>query len=125
MKRLLLIVAALAAVGYLSGESDTPLQAAAVAWDRGDYTTALKRTSRSWIHLGPAALEPIALQTGELYKTLELTRDGDAPIFSPDSRRVAFETGRASPARPALFLLTARRGWLSCRAWARRFPLMD
>ena len=96
MKRLLLIVAALGAAVWVPvwGRSDTPLQAAAVAWDRGDYTTALKL----YLEIldspgGPAALEPIALQTGELYKTIELTRDGDAPIFSPDSRRVAYETG--------------------------------
>ena len=96
MKRLLLIVAALVAAVWVTvwGSSDTPLQAAAVAWDRGDYTTALKL----YLEIldspgGPAALEPIALQTGELYKTLELTRDGDAPIFSPDSRRVAYKTG--------------------------------
>ena len=95
MKRLLIVAALIAAVWVpVWGRSDTPLQAAAVAWDRGDYTAALKL----YLEIldspgGPAALEPIALQTGELYKTIELTRDGDAPIFSPDSRRVAYETG--------------------------------
>src|SRR5262245_61522266 len=96
MKRLLLTVAALVAAVWIPvwGRSDTPLEAAALAWDRGDYTTAL----RQYLEIldspaGPAALETIALQTGELYKTIELTRDGSAPTFSPDSRRVAYENG--------------------------------
>src|ERR1044072_8357915 len=96
MKRLLLIVAALiAAVGIpLWGRSDTPLDAAAVAWDRGDYTTALKLYLEILDSPNAAsALATIALKTGDLYKTTEITRDGDAPIVSPDSRRVAFETG--------------------------------
>ena len=38
-------------------------------------------------------LEPIALQTGELYTTTELTRDGANPTFSPDSQYFSFETG--------------------------------
>ncbi|MGE5198513.1 MAG: M28 family peptidase, partial [Rhodospirillaceae bacterium] len=36
---------------------------------------------------------PIALQTGELYQTQELTKDGANPRFSPDGRFVAYETG--------------------------------
>lgn len=65
-----------------------------MAWDRGDYTTALK------IYLqildspdGAAAVEPIALQTGELYRTTELTDDGEAPEFSSDGKTIAYETG--------------------------------
>ncbi len=42
---------------------------------------------------GDAALEEIALQTGELYRTRELTTDGRAPRFSPDGRFIAYETG--------------------------------
>ena len=80
----------------LSGRSsgDTPLQEAALAWDRGDYSTALK------IYLqildspdAASAIEPIALQTGELYRTTTLTDDGDVPIFAPDGKHVAYETG--------------------------------
>jgi Peptidase family M28/Fibronectin type III domain/WD40-like Beta Propeller Repeat len=96
MKRPLPIVAALVAAVWIPlwGDSDTTLETAALAWDRGDYTTALKL----YLEIldspnAAAALETIALQTGELYTTTELTRDGEAPVFSPDSRRVAFETG--------------------------------
>ena len=95
MKRLLIVAALVAAVWIpVWGRSDTPLEAASLAWDRGDYTTALKLYLEILDSPGAAAaLEPIALQTGELFKTTELTRDGEAPAFSPDSRRVAFETG--------------------------------
>ena len=95
MKRVLIVAALLAAVWIpLWGHSDTPLDAAALAWDRGDYTTALKLYLEILDSPNAAAsLETIALQTGELYKTTEITRDGEAPLFSPDSRRVAFETG--------------------------------
>ena len=43
MKRALIVTALLAAVWIpVWGRSDTPLDAASIAWDRGDYTTALK-----------------------------------------------------------------------------------
>ena len=70
------------------------LQRAADAWDKGDYVAAL--TAYQDLLSGPgaaAALEPIALQTGELFRTVELTDDGANPAFSPDSRYVSFETG--------------------------------
>lgn len=97
MKKLLVLTAALVAALWIpvrGGFAETPLESAALAWDRGDYTSALT------IYLqtldspeAAAALEPIALQTGELYKTTELTSDGSAPIFSPDGRHVAYQTG--------------------------------
>ena len=97
----------------LTGASDPPLQAAALAWDRGDYVTAL--TTYLQILDSPAAdasLETIALQTGELYRTTELTIDGDAPVFSPDGRYVAYVTG--SPVAPKTRLLET--SWLAVRA---------
>lgn len=95
MKRVLIVAALVVAVWIpVWGHSDPPLEAAALAWDRGDYTTALKLYLEILDSPNAAAsLEQIALQTGELYKTTELTRDGEAPLFAPDSRRVAFETG--------------------------------
>ena len=78
---------------------DSALESAALAWDRGDYVAAL--TAYLQVLNGPAGAESlpaIALQTGELFKTIELTRDGDAPEFSPDGRYVVYETG-AQPAR--------------------------
>ena len=103
MKKFLLLTAALVAAFWMpvwGGSSDTPLQSAALAWERGDYTSAL--TLYLQILDSPeaaAALEPIALQTGELYRTTELTADGSAPIFSPDGRHVAYETGSAMTRR--------------------------
>ena len=40
-----------------------------------------------------SVLEPIALRTGELYQTTELTRDGALPQFSPDGSTSLYETG--------------------------------
>lgn len=95
MKRAVLaaLVAAIT-IPLVGSATDTPLQEAAVAWDRGDYSTALK----TYLQIldspdADKALESIALQTGELYRTTELTSDGDVPIFAPDGRHVAYETG--------------------------------
>src|SRR5687768_18259054 len=74
--------------------SDTPLDEAYLAWQRGDYIAAL--TTYLKLLESPGAelvLEPIALQTGELYHTIELTTDGLVPQFSPDGRYIAYETG--------------------------------
>jgi Tol biopolymer transport system component len=84
-------------------DSDARLETAALAWERGDYITAL--TAYGQILDSPdaaAALEPIALQTGELYVTSELTADGAAPQFSPDGKYVAYETGIGSQRRTRL-----------------------
>jgi hypothetical protein len=79
----------------LSGRTtDTPIDLAALAWDKGDYVVALNAYLR--ILDGPdgdAAFETIALQTGELFHTTELTNDGDVPKFSPDGQYVVYETG--------------------------------
>ena len=80
----------------LAGQSSprADLHTADLAWDRGDYITALS----SYIRLlsGPSAdavLESIALQTGELYRTEEITSDGLQPRFSPDGRLIAYDVG--------------------------------
>ena len=105
MKKLLCATAVLLGAWMpLGGASDPPLQSAALAWDRGDYVAAL--TTYLQILDSPAAdasLEAIALQTGELYRTTELTTDGDAPISSPDGRYIAYVTG--SPVAPKTRLL--------------------
>ena len=98
MRRVSPLTFALIAVLWISvgGQADTPLQSAALAWDRGDYIAAL--TTYLQVLDSPSAdtsLETIALQTGELYRTTELTTDGDAPLFSPDGRYIAYETGTA------------------------------
>ncbi|HSP92575.1 MAG TPA: M28 family peptidase [Vicinamibacterales bacterium] len=67
---------------------------ATLAWDRGDYVAALS-AYRALIAApgGEQWLEQVALQTGELFQTREVTADGAAPRFSPDGRFVAYETG--------------------------------
>lgn len=101
MRTLALAAAVVAALWIpLSGRSsDTPVQNAALAWDRGDYIAALT-TYLEVLKGSPADadLESIALQTGELFQTTELTADGEAPQFSPDGRYISYETG-ALPVR--------------------------
>ena len=80
--------------GGRSTAAGTALAAADEAWDEGHYIAALN----DYIRIlsapgGDAFLETIALQTGELFETRELTRDGRAPRFSPDGRFIAYETG--------------------------------
>src|SRR5687767_3969649 len=64
------------------------------AWAQGDYIAALN----SYIAIlnapgGDAHLDEIALQTGELYRSVELTTDGRNPRFSADGRYIAYDTG--------------------------------
>lgn len=71
-----------------------PMEAAALAWERGDYITALTTYLQLLdANADDAAFETIALQTGELFRTTELTTDGAAPRFSPDGAHLAYETG--------------------------------
>ena len=63
------------------------------AWQRGDYPTALAGLER--ILASPNAdrmLESIALLTGELYRTVSIAPDGQAPRWSPDGRYASFTT---------------------------------
>ncbi len=74
--------------------TDTPLTVADLAWDRGDYPAALN----AYLQIldspqGDAALESIALRTGELYKTVEITTDGASPQFSKDGNYFLYEAG--------------------------------
>jgi hypothetical protein len=93
------------AAGRTDNVSDTPLQLADLAWQRGDYVAALSGYLQILASLteGPAKagrdenpdsiLESIALTTGELYHTTELTNDGALPQFSPRGRYITYETG--------------------------------
>ncbi|HSA57937.1 MAG TPA: M20/M25/M40 family metallo-hydrolase [Gemmatimonadaceae bacterium] len=79
-----------------SAQGDAALHEARLAWERGDYPAALNGferilTSPSW----DRHVEPIALITGELYRTSELTTDGRAVRFSPEGKWTVFERGTA------------------------------
>jgi hypothetical protein len=101
MSRWLDGIAAVVTVGLIAGSSGDGLSAAldraAFQWDKGNYVAALE--AYQTILQGPdaqQALESIALQTGELYQSIELTTDGANPVFAPDGRRFAFETGSSN-----------------------------
>jgi Tol biopolymer transport system component len=77
-----------------------PLEAADVAWDRGDYPAAL----RAYLSLldspgGAGLVDRVALQTGEGFQTIELTTDGEAPRYSADGRHFSYEVGRGPTRR--------------------------
>lgn len=100
--RILILALAVTAASWMpaAGRSTpTPVEAAALAWDRGDYVTALT----TYLHVLQASptdaeIEAIALQTGELFHTAEITTDGEAPQLSRDGRYISYESG-AHPAR--------------------------
>jgi Tol biopolymer transport system component len=74
--------------------ADTALALADLAWEQGDYPAALAGYLKLLDSPDAASvLEQIAVQTGELYATKELTRDGAAPQFSPDGRYLLYEHG--------------------------------
>ena len=105
--RTLTIVAASVAASWipLSGRTnDRPLDAAALAWDRGDYVTALQTYLKILDSLdAAAAFDTIALQTGELFQTTEITTDGASPVFSPDGRHFTYESGTGLTRTTRLF----------------------
>jgi Tol biopolymer transport system component len=86
-----------AALRAVPTATDTLAKTAAAAddaWERGDYVNALNDYIRVLTAPGAQAhLESIALKTGELFETRELTADGRAPRFSPDDSYIAYETG--------------------------------
>jgi hypothetical protein len=88
--------AALLAAGAIPAAPQTHLQldSAYVAWDAGDYAVALERLQRVLAGAdAEAQLEAVALLTGELYVTTELTADGRSARWSPDGRFIVYETG--------------------------------
>jgi hypothetical protein len=113
MTRFAGVVALLATTCLLpaAGEGNSAaiaLQNAAAAWERGDYTSAL--TTYQELLAGPDAdgvLDPIALQTGELYQTTELTTDGSNPGISSDGKYASYETGAGATRVTRLVSLTS------------------
>ena len=89
-----LVLSAPAIVVAQNAPSDTGSLPARLAWERGDYPTALRGfTALLESPNGDRYLEEIALLTGELYRTTELTRDGRAVRVSPSGKLASFETG--------------------------------
>ena len=101
MKNLLVFTLAFLLLCFTQGSQSqeptlTDLRAANDAWQDGQYAVAL----RGYLRLlnsaaGEQFLEPLALQTGELFQTTELTNDGRNPKLSPDGSFIAYETGPA------------------------------
>ncbi len=114
--RLILVLLIVCAAGVYALPPAAPeddakaFDAATDAWERGDYITAL--TGYTQILNAPggdAFLDRIALQTGELFVTRELTPDGRAPRFSPDGRFLVYETGLEVSRRTLIFRNNATR----------------
>jgi hypothetical protein len=99
MKKLLVCTLAFLLLSFArSSQSQEPnltdLRAANDAWHDGQYAVALRGYQRLLNSpAGEQFLEPIALQTGELFQTIELTTDGRNPKLSPDGNLIAYETG--------------------------------
>jgi Tol biopolymer transport system component len=73
---------------------DTGSLPARLAWERGDYPEALRGFAALLESpAGDRYVEEIALITGELFKTTELTRDGRSVRVSASGKLASFETG--------------------------------
>ena len=88
----------------------SPLDAANDAWQRGEFASALN----GYIGVlsapgGDRALESIALTTGELFQTRELTAAGRNGRFSPDGKFVVYETGLETSRRTKILKNDATR----------------
>jgi hypothetical protein len=93
----LLIMSIAAAVNLAQDAQLNELRAADDLWNDGNYIAAIT----AYIRLlnspaGDRYVERIALQTGELFVTEEVTADGRNPRLSPDGRYVSYETGPAN-----------------------------
>jgi hypothetical protein len=108
--RLVSLSLALGVLASTPMASSVSFDAANDAWKRGDYVSALN----GYIQVlnvpgGDAFVEPIALTTGELYRTRELTSDGRAGRFSPDGRYIVYETGLETSRRTLVVTNDDRR----------------
>ncbi len=64
------------------------------AWDAGAYDSALVELQRVLRAPDAAAFhDRVAELTGEIWKTVEVAKDARAPLWSPDGRFLAYETG--------------------------------
>ena len=97
-RAILLLFAALAAAQTSpAGQSRPPQPSFAGAvdlWDRGAYVEALQELRRLLPGADEATFEQVALLTGELYATTEITADGQEPALLGERGLVMYETSR-------------------------------
>ncbi len=73
-----------------------PYADALEAWDTGDYPAALAALRGLVERADEPTFEAIALLTGELFQTTEITTAGRLPSFAGSGGRVIYETGPAA-----------------------------
>lgn len=94
MRRTLLLILIAVSASGLAQQQGYP--EAYRAWDEGHYATALERMKALVPGADERTFEEIALLTGELYRTAEVTPDARTPSLSADGTLVAFEAGPAT-----------------------------
>ncbi len=103
----ILAIVGLAPAAVAQTPARVQYDSASYAWQAGRYVEALERMER--LLTGPARdslLAPIALLTGELYRTREIAPDAADPRWSPDAGMLAFEIGGDSARRSVLVNLS-------------------
>ncbi len=96
MRRFLCLLAFPCALAAQS-PNEAVWRASDLAWEKGDYPAALR--GMQVLLDGADSLtyvERVALRTGELHRTTELTADGARPAFSPDGTLLSWESGVGS-----------------------------
>ena len=114
MTKTTLLALLLTATGVASAQT-TPatFDSAALAWDRGEYVTAIDGMLRLMRSSQAAQFHrPIALLTGEYWVTETVAPDGRNPRWSTDGSFGSYETG-TGPSRTVHFVQRggARSGW--------------
>jgi Tol biopolymer transport system component len=129
MRKALSIAAAglLALQAAPAGQSSQPgpatYAAAYEAWDRGEYVAALEGLKALVPGSDQATFEEIALLTGELYETAEVTADGRAPAFSADGSLIIYETGPLDA--PETRVVRAAAGFPAVASFAGTGAVLD
>ena len=96
MKRILFLIL-LVIISFSSVDAQKPLnkfwEQTLDAWDSGNFISALEDFKKILNSPnGDEYLKEIALLTGELYKTIEISEDGRSLRFSPSGRFLIYET---------------------------------